>query len=83
MNQSALYNYSGRTIPENARITISGKHKLGDVLVIESFDGTDGNAQWRNDAELTAYRADREKTAVQPNSHPVWPPPLKPRAPYS
>jgi hypothetical protein len=83
MKESALYNLSGCEIPASARITISGKHKLGDVLVIESCDGTSGAAQWRTAAEFETYRAEREQAASKPNGHPVWPPPLKPRAPYS
>ena len=84
MNQSALYNLSGRAISENARITISGDCKPGDVLVIDEFDGTQGTAHWWTMAKLESSRAEREKakpkSAAQTSS---WPPQLKPRAPYS
>ncbi len=84
MNESALYNLSGRAISENARIVISGECKPGDVLVIDAFDGTQGTAKWWTVAELEAGRAKREaakpKSAVASSS---WPPQLKPRAPYS
>jgi len=83
MNQSALYNFSGRAIPDNAKIAISGEYKPGHVLVIESFDGTQGIAAWRSEAELKARRAEREKAPPKPGVQPSWAPPLKPRAPYS
>ena len=83
MNQSALHNLSGRVIPENASITISGEPKVGDVLVIESFDGTKGAASWRTLAELKTQRAEREKAISKSDARPSWAPPLKPRAPYS
>ena len=69
-------------IPDNATIAISGEHKPGDALVIESFDGANGAANWRTDAEVNTA-AERETAASKPNSHQPWPPPLKPRAPYS
>jgi hypothetical protein len=83
MKQSDLLNLSGRTIPDNAKIVISGDHKPGDTLVIESFDGNAGTANWRTDAELKTRRAEREQAAPQANGHQPWPPVLKPRAPYS
>jgi hypothetical protein len=83
MNQSALYNLSGRAIPDNAKIAVSGEYKPGRALVIESFDGTAGIATWRTEAELKARRAEREKAAPKREAQPSWAPPLKPRAPYS
>jgi hypothetical protein len=83
MKQFALYNLSGSVIPDNAKIEISGEPKPGDVLVIDSFDGTKGTANWRTSAELKTRRAEREKGAEKPNARPAWCPPLKPRAPYS
>jgi hypothetical protein len=83
MNQSALYNLSGCVIPDNAKIEISGAPKPGDVLVIESFDGTKGTANWRTLAELKARRAQRQKETSTPDARPAWCLPLKPKAPYS
>jgi hypothetical protein len=83
MNESALYNLSGRVIPENAKIAISGQPKAGDVLIIESFDGTKGTATWRTSAELKALRAEREKATSTSAARPSWSEPLKPKAPYS
>lgn len=84
MKESALYNLSGRAISENARIVISGDYKPGDVLVIDAFDGTQGTAKWWTVAEMEAGRAKHEATkpkSATPSGS--WPPPLKPRAPYS
>jgi hypothetical protein len=83
MKQTALYNLSGKTIPDNATIAISGDYKSGDALVIESFDGMGGTANWRTAAEVKTRRAQREQPASKPNGHQPWPPPLKPRAPYT
>jgi hypothetical protein len=83
MKQTALYNLSGQAIPDNATVAISGDYKSGDALVIESFDGTTGTANWRTDAEVKTRRAQRKQAASKPNSHQPWPPPLKPKVPYS
>jgi hypothetical protein len=83
MTQSALYNLTGRAIPEDAKIAISGEQQPGDVLVIESLDGTSGSAIWRSDAELKIQLAKRPKASSKPDASPPWSPPLKPRAPYS
>lgn len=83
MKQTAIYNLSGKAIPDNAKIAIAGEHKPGDTLVIESFDGTKGTANWRTDAEVKTRCDQREQAVVKPNGHQPWPPPLKPRAPYS
>ena len=83
MNQSSLFNLSGRVIPENAVIAISGEPKPGDVLVIETFDGTHGTANWRTDAEMNTRRGAREKVSSKPGVPPQRPPALKERAPYT
>ncbi len=80
MNDSALYNSSGRAIPANAKIAISGERKPGDVLVIESFDGSSGMAYWRTAAEL---KSRQEKAALKADAQPSGQPPPRPRAPYS
>jgi hypothetical protein len=80
MRNSSLYNLSGRAIPENVSIAIVGEPAPGDVLVIESFDGTGGRAAWRSEAEL---KARQDATASKSAAQSSWPPPLKQRAPYS
>jgi hypothetical protein len=83
MDASAVYNLSGRAIPDNAKIAISGEARPGDVLVIETFDGTTGAARWRSATELKTRLAQRGDAAAKPAAAPAWSPPLKPRAPYS
>ena len=83
MKQTALYNLSGRAIPENAKITISGDKMPGEVLVIESFDGTTGMAKWRPLSGLKIGGGEGAKAKSKPDAPPSWTPPAKPRAPYS
>lgn len=83
MKQTALYNLSGRAISENAKITISGDQMPGEVLVIESFDGTTGMAKWRPLSGLKIGGAEGGQAKSKPDTAPSWAPPAKPRAPYS
>ena len=79
MTETALYNLTGRAIPENARITIVGEFKPGDQLIIEETSGGVGAAYWRTAAEVQ----DRLKGSP-PNANEVgWPPKPKQRAAYS
>ena len=77
MNQYILINRSGRSIPPDSRITISGEPTLGDVLVIETYSERTGTAVWRTEAEFNAQLA-----APATPGRPAWAPPLKPKMPY-
>jgi hypothetical protein len=79
MSNSSLLNLSGRAIPVNARIAISGEPVAGGVLVIESFDGISGSACWRTEAELKIQREKPASRSGGPSSSSA----PKPRAPYS
>ena len=82
MSQYILFNLSGRSIPPDAKLVINGEPKLGDYLVIETYNGAAGTAAWRTEAEFNTQRAGAA-TAAPPNLRPAWLPPLKPKAPYS
>ncbi len=77
-----VYNLSGRPIAENAAIAIAGQPRPGFNLVIEAFDGTNGIANWRSDAELKALILRQQQARAEANARPAWAPPLKPGAPY-
>jgi hypothetical protein len=78
MNQYSLVNLSGRSIPPDSTITISGEPKPGDVLVIETYSQRTGSAVWRTEAEFKAQR-----DAPVATERPAWAPPLKPKMPYT
>ena len=81
MTQHILINLSGRSIPPNANIAISGEPKLGDLLVIETCNGATGSAVWRTKTELDLMRAEAPSAGSPPRA--AWMPQLKPKAPYS
>lgn len=81
MTQHILFNLSGRSIPPNAKLDITGEPKLGDYLVIETSSGTTGTAVWRTEAEFNLLRTSPAPTGAVPRA--AWMPQLKPKAPYS
>ena len=81
MTQHILFNLSGRSIPPNAKLAISGEPKLGDYLVIETSSGTTGTAVWRTEAEFNLLQTNAAPTGTAPRA--AWMPQLKPKAPYS
>jgi hypothetical protein len=79
MAETALYNLTGRAIPENARITIVGEFKPGDQLLVEDTGGGVVAACWRSAAEVQA-----RLKATPPEAEQIgWPPKPKQRAAYS
>ena len=76
-----LFNLSGRSIPPNAKLAISGEPKLGDYLVIETYSEAAGTAVWRTEAEFNLLRTNAAPAAAVPRA--AWMPQLKPKAPYS
>jgi len=83
MSETALYNLSGRAIPPDAKLVINGEPKPGDVLVIESFDGVTGAANWRSEAHAKARLAGHVQTKGAKDSATPPASTTKPRAPYS
>jgi hypothetical protein len=82
MTSNILVNLSGRPIPPEAKISISGEPSSGGYLVVESFNGVSGTAVWRTEAEFNVQRAATQTTSTGA-ARPAWSPPLKPKAPYS
>lgn len=82
MTSQTIVNLSGRPIPPEAKIAISGEPSLGGFLVIESFNGSAGNATWRSARDFDLQREAGQSTATGA-ARPAWSPPLKPKAPYS
>lgn len=83
MTSQTLVNLSGRPIPPEAKIAISGEPSLGGYLVIESFNGSAGNAAWRSAADFELQRGPASQLTATGAARPAWSPPLKPKAPYS
>jgi hypothetical protein len=81
MTQHILFNLSGRSIPPNAKLAITGEPKLGDYLVIETCNEATGTAVWRTEAEFNLQRTSAAPTGTPPRA--AWMPQLKPKAPYS
>lgn len=75
MSENVIYNLSSRAIPADAKVSILGEQKPGEVLVIESFSGATGTANWRSAAHAEARLAQHKSVPVAA--------PAKPRAPYS
>ena len=75
MSETFIYNLSSRPIPANAKITVRGEPKPGDVLVIETCSGATGTANWRSTAHVEAWLAQQASAAKAA--------PMRERAPYS
>ena len=81
MTQHILFNLSGRSIPPNAKLAITGEPKPGDYLVIETSTGATGTAVWRTEAEFNLLQTRAASPGAAPRA--AWMPQLKPKAPYS
>jgi len=81
MTQYILCNLSGRSIPPNARLAITGEPKPGGYLVIETCSGATGTAVWRTEAEFNSLQTGAAPAGAAPRA--AWMPQLKPKAPYS
>ena len=83
MKLTYLYNLSGRAIPDNAEISVSGSPKSDDVLIIDAVDGSKGTARWQSRAALAQLRTELAAEVARSNERPSWAAPLKPKAPYT
>jgi hypothetical protein len=83
MKSTYLYNLSGRAVPDNAEISVSGSPRPDDVLIIDAVDGSKGTARWQSRAELAQRRAESAAEAAITSERPSWAAPLKPKAPYT
>ena len=81
MTQYNLFNLSGRSIPPNAKLAITGEPKPGGYLVIETCSGVTGTAVWRTEAEFNLLQTNAAPPGTAPRA--AWMPQLKPKAPYS